>query len=293
MFDCSRMPSAATRVAAETLRLLPRKRMSRALGRIAAFPASRAVIAQAIDLYARAYDVDLDEAEVPPGGFSTFDEFFTRRLKPGSRPVEGGEETLVSPADGLVEDVGPIELGARLHVKGREYEVGELLGDPADAARFEGGSFVVVYLSPRDYHRVHAAVRGPVEAVRHVGGTLLPVNRFGVESYPRLFARNERVAVFQRSEAHGEVATVLVGAIGVGRISLAFDPTVMTNVGRGPTTLRYPPESAPLLERGDELGTFHLGSTVVLLTTREHPLSLRLAAGDRARMGQAMAVGRR
>lgn len=287
------MSSAASRVAAETLRLLPRKRMSRALGRIAALPASRAVLSQAIDLYVRAYDVDLAEAEIPPGGFATFDEFFTRRLKPGARPIEGDEDTLVSPADGLVEDVGPIEPGARLHVKGQEYEVGELLGDPADAARFEGGTFVVVYLSPRDYHRVHAGVRGPVTTVRHVGGTLLPVNRFGVESYPRLFARNERVAIFQRSEAHGEVATILVGAIGVGRIGVAFDPTIMTNVGRGPTTQRYHPDHAPLLERGDELGAFHLGSTVVVLTTREPPLSFRLQAGDRARMGQAMAVGRR
>src|SRR5690606_14607430 len=110
---------------------------------------------------------------------------------------------------------------------------------------------------------------------------------------PRLFARNERVAVFQESEAHGEVATILVGAIGVGRISLAFDETIMTNVGRGPTTVRYAAGSAPFLERGDELGTFHLGSTVVVLTTPERPLALRMQAGDRARMGQALAIGRR
>src|SRR5690606_31395787 len=284
------MPSAATRVAAETLRLLPRKRMSRALGRMAALPASRAILAQAIDLYVRAYGVDRGEAEIPPVGFATFVEFFTRRLKPGARPIEGGEETLVSPADGLVEDVGPIEPSARLRVKGQEYEVGELLGDPADAARFEGGVFAVVYLSPRDYHRVHAPVRGPVRAVRHVGGTLFPVNRFGVRSYPRLFARNERVAVFQESEAHGEVATILVGAIGVGRISLAFDPTIMTNVGRGPTTQRYHTAHAPALARGDELGTFHLGSTVVLLTGPDRPLSMLVRAGDRVRVGQAMAV---
>lgn len=287
------MPSAATRLAAETLRLLPRKRMSRALGRVAAFPAGRSLLAQAIELYVRAYDVDLAEAEVPPGGFATFDEFFTRRLKPGMRPIEGGEETLVSPSDGRVEDLGPVERGALLRVKGQEYEVGELLGDPADAERFEGGSFVVVYLSPRDYHRVHAPVRGPVTTVRHVGGTLLPVNPFGVENYPRLFARNERVAIFQRSEAHGEIATILVGAIGVGRISVAFDPTIMTNVGRGPTTVRYPESAAPVLDRGDELGTFHLGSTVVVLTTAAHPLSFALQAGDRVRMGQAMAVERR
>lgn len=270
--------------------MLPRKRMSRAIGRIAAFPPTQSLLAQAIDVYTRAYRVDMAEAEIPPGGFRTFDEFFTRRLKPGSRPIEGGEDTLVSPADGLLEDVGPIERGSILRVKGQSYEVGELLGDPADAARFAGGQFAVVYLSPRDYHRVHAAVHGPIHAVRHIGGTLLPVNRFGVNHYPRLFARNERVAVFQQSETHGEVATVLVGAIGVGRISVAFDPSIMTNVGRGPTTQRYHPAHAPVLERGDELGTFHLGSTVVLLTGPDQPSSLLVRAGERMRVGRAMAV---
>lgn len=289
----SAMPSLATSVAAETLRLLPRKRLSRALGRVAAFPTSQALIAQAVDLYVRAYGVDLGEALVPEGGFRTFDEFFTRRLKDGARPIEGDERTMVCPADGLVEDVGPIEAGALLRVKGQEYEVGELLGDPADAPRFEGGTFAVIYLSPRDYHRVHAAVRGPVHTVRHVGGTLFPVNRFGVASYPRLFARNERVAIFQNSEVHGEVATILVGAIGVGRISVAFDPTIMTNVGRGPTTQRYHPAHAPALERGDELGTFHLGSTVVVLVAPEQRIEPRVAAGDRVQMGRAMAVSGR
>lgn len=283
----------ASRIAAETLRLLPRKRISRALGRVAAAPAAQRVLARAIDVYVRAYRVDMDEAEVPPGGFRTFDEFFTRKLKPGSRPIEGDEETLISPADGLLEDIGPIESDSILRVKGQEYDVGELLGDPADATRFAGGTFAVVYLSPRDYHRIHAAVDGRVHSVRHIGGTLLPVNRFGVRNYPRLFARNERVAVFQDSEHHGEVATILVGAVGVGRISLAFDPTIMTNVGRGPTTQRYHTSHAPALARGDELGTFHLGSTVVLLTGPDRPLSPLVRAGDRVRVGMAMAVPRR
>ena len=152
------MPSAATRVAAETLRLLPRKRLSRALGRIAASSAPSPALRRAIEIYVRAYNVDLSEAELPPGGFRTFDEFFTRRLKAGARPIEGDEHTLVSPADGRVEDVGPIEPGAIVRVKGQEYGVGDLLGDPAGAERFTGGWFTVVYLSPRDYHRVHAPV---------------------------------------------------------------------------------------------------------------------------------------
>jgi phosphatidylserine decarboxylase len=283
------MPSPATRVAAETLKLLPRKRISRALGRIAASAPPAGALERAIDLYVRVYSLDLSEAEIPEDGFRTFDEFFTRRLKPGARPIEGDERVMVSPADGSVEDVGPIEAGALLHVKGQEYDVGELLGDPSDAARFAGGSFAVVYLSPRDYHRVHAPVSGRVSMVRHVGGTLLPVNRFGVASFPGLFARSERVAVFQQTEHHGEIATVLIGAIGVGRISVSFDPTVMTNVGRGPVTQRYALSRAPHLARGDELGIFHLGSTAVVLTGPEAKSSFRAQAGDVIRMGRALA----
>ncbi len=286
------MPSIATRVAARTLHWLPRKQLSRGLGGLAARSASPALLARAIDLYVKAYDVDLAEAVVPPGGFRSFDDFFTRRLVEGARPLEGDEATLVSPADGRVEDLGPVTAGGRIRVKGSDYSVGELLGDPADGARFEGGRFAVVYLSPRDYHRVHAPVAGRVVAARHVGGTLLPVNAFGLENYPQLFARNERVAMFQRSEGFGEVATVMVGAVGVGRISVSFDPTIMTNVGRGPTTVRYDPASGPSLARGDELGMFHLGSTAIVFTSPEHPVDLVPASGSTVRMGRALAVRR-
>lgn len=285
------MPSIATRVAARTLDWLPRKRLSRGLGGLASRATSPAVLRRAIDVYVRAYGVDLSEAVIPPGGFRSFDDFFTRELVPGSRPIEGGPEVLVSPADGKVEDLGEVTAGARIRVKGSDYSVGELLGDPADGARFEGGRFAIVYLSPRDYHRVHAPVAGPVHTARHVGGTLLPVNSFGVQNYPQLFARNERVAVFQQSEAHGEVATVMVGAVGVGRISMSFDPTIMTNVGRGPTTVRYGQSEAPHLERGSELGMFHLGSTAIVFTTADHPVTLAVGAGDVVRMGATLATG--
>ncbi|MFK7986933.1 MAG: archaetidylserine decarboxylase [Sandaracinaceae bacterium] len=284
------MPSLVERVAAETLRWLPRKRLSRGLGRIASSAPSRAVLDRGIDLYCKAYDVDLDEAIVPSGGFRTFDDFFTRELRPGQRPIEADANALVSPADGKVESAGPIERGARFTVKGCEYDVGALLGDPADAGRFEGGWYCIVYLSPRDYHRVHAPVGGPVLAVRHVGGTLLPVNGFGVKNYPGLFSRNERVCVFQQSEHHGEVATVMVGAIGVGRISVSFDETIMTNVGRGPTTVRYQPGRGPSLERGGELGKFHLGSTAIVLTGPDHPVQAPWQSGDRVWMGQRLAT---
>lgn len=275
-------------VASTALRALPRKSLSAFIGRIARVGAPASVLRAAVDAYCRAYDVDLAECEVPPGGFTTFDAFFTRRLQVGARVADPDLDMLVSPADGRIDDIGPVAADATFRVKGREYGVGELLGDDGATREFVGGTFAVIYLSPRDYHRVHAPVSGPVTAVRHIPGTLFPVNAIGVKYVPKLLARNERVVVHQRSERHGHVATVLVGAIGVGRISLSFDDSVLTNDGRAPG-LRIYDDEPPMLERGAELGMFHLGSTVVLLSTPERPLSLLPRSGEHVRMGEAIA----
>ncbi len=281
------MPVASL-VAATSLRVLPRKRLSRVLGQLARVGAPEAVLRTAVHAYCRTYDVDLADFEVPAGGFPSFDAFFTRRLREGVRTVDPDPDAIVSPADGRVEDLGVIEPGAIMRVKGRSYEVGELLGDPAAGAELEGGHFAVIYLSPRDYHRVHAPVSGPVSALRHIPGTLFPVNNIGVRHVPRLLARNERVAVHQRSERCGRVITVMVGAIGVGRISLSFDDSVITNAGRRAGLSVYG-DYPPVLERGAELGVFHLGSTVVLLIAPGRSRSLVLRPGDRVRMGDAIA----
>lgn len=279
----------ASRIAAETLRILPRKRLSRALGRMASAGVPAPILQRAIDLYVKAYRVDLSECDVPEAGWGTFNEFFTRPLRAGCRPVDPDGEALVSPADGVVEDCGPIDARASFRVKGRSYDVGELLGDARDAARFEGGRFAIVYLSPRDYHRVHAPVEGPVRAVRHVGGTLFPVNKIGLQHVPGLFAKNERVAVFQESPVHGEVATVLVGAIVVGSITLRFDPALRTNDGPPRGTVRYLPGREPVLARGEELGAFRLGSTVIVLTTPGSGAELAVEPGTIVRTGEAIA----
>jgi phosphatidylserine decarboxylase len=241
------MPVASL-VAATSLRALPRKRLSRWLGQLARVEAPGRVLRTAMEAYCRAYGVDLADYEVPAAGFDSFDAFFTRKLKPGARTVDHDPDTLVSPADGRIDDIGVIAANATFQVKGRTYDVAELLGDAAAGAELEGGRFAVIYLSPRDYHRVHAPVDGPVAALRHIPGTLFPVNRIGVEHVPRLLARNERVAIHQRSLTHGRVTTVMVGAIGVGRISVSFDDSVMTNDGRSPGLRVYgdaPPFLAP------------------------------------------------
>jgi phosphatidylserine decarboxylase len=275
-------------VAATSLRVLPRKQLSRMLGRLARVAAPERVMHTAMRAYCRAYDVDLSECEVPAGGFASFDAFFTRHLRAGTRTLDPDPNTVLSPSDGRVEDLGVIEPGATVRVKGKSYDVGELVGDSAAGPELEGGRFAVIYLSPRDYHRVHAPVTGPVTAVRHVPGTLFPVNALGVRYVPKLLARNERVAIHQRSEEHGRVVTVMVGAVGVGRIGLSFDDTVITNDGRAPG-LRVYSDHPPQLRRGDELGVFHLGSTVVLFLPPGNAHELLPPAGSFVRMGQALA----
>jgi len=242
----------------------------------------------AMRAYCRAYDIDLNDYQVPEQGFSTFDAFFTRHLKPGLRPLDPEPDALLSPADGRVEDIGPIEPGAKLTVKGHAYSVAELLADRWAASLYAGGQFAIVYLSPRDYHRVHAPVDGRVRAVRHVPGSLFPVNSIGLQHIPRLFARNERVVIEQNSAAHGPVTSVMVGAIGVGRISLAFDNELITNNGRAYGERIYLGQEGPQLNRGDELGTFHLGSTVILFSGPGAGLAPVIRPGQRVRMGEAI-----
>lgn len=258
------------------------------MGRLADRDGPPALVQRAVDTFVRIYGVDLSEYEIPEGGWPSFDAFFTRPLRPGLRPVDPDPAVVVSPADGRLEDAGPIDRGATLRVKGTLYDVAELLGDADRARRYDGGTFAVVYLAPPDYHRVHAAVSGPVTGIRHVPGTLYPVNAIGTEHIPRLFARNERVVVHQRSEVHGDVATILVGAIGVGRIGLSFEE-VLTNTGAEGGVRTYPNGAAPELDRGDELGMFHLGSTVIVFLPPSHPVDLLQGPGNRVRMGEGIA----
>jgi phosphatidylserine decarboxylase len=281
----------ATRLAAETLRFLPRKRISRAIGRVASRTGQDALVARAIDMYVRAYAVDLSECEIPAGGFRSFNEFFTRPLREGARPLDPDESAILSPADGKVEDAGAIDARAEMRIKGRPYELAELLGDREEAQRLAGGSFVVVYLSPRDYHRVHAPVTGEIVNGRHIGGTLYPVNAIGVEHVPGLFAKNERVVITQSTERFADVATVMVGALVVGGIVVRFDPTLVSRTGAARGEVRYG-APRPIARRGEELGSFELGSTAIVLIPAAARVVLTVTPGQSIRMGEAIARAR-
>ena len=252
--------TVATYAAAQILRVLPRVRITRAVGRLCDARLPKAVANAVVSAYVRAYDVNLEDTVAPDGAFPSFDAFFTRALRDGARPVAAGEGAIVSPADGRLDDIGPVHAGGKFTIKGRDYTVADLVGDPGEVARYEGGQFAIVYLSPRDYHRVHSPVEGRVTLIRSLPGDLYPVNSIGEKHIPQLFVRNHRAAIVIDTRGLGRVTVVMVGAVIVGRITLTALPG---RPSAEPGLHLVKP--AKRVARGEEIGMFHLGSTAVVL----------------------------
>jgi phosphatidylserine decarboxylase len=243
------------------MRIVPRSALSTAVGRATRIRAPAALHQVAMKVFARRYNVDLHEAELALENYPTFAEFFTRRLKPGARPIDGGEKVVVSPVDGTVSQIGYVEGGECFQAKGVRYPVEKLLADPAGARRFAGGAYSTIYLAPRDYHRIHAPLPGRITGYSYIPGELWPVNRASVRLQDQLFCLNERLTTYLETAA-GQVAVVKVGATCVARIRAAYDE-VITHTGGRAKVHCYP---APIpIARGAELGVFEMGSTVILL----------------------------
>ena len=215
--------------------------------------------------FARRYQVAMADAEnTDLKSYRTFNEFFTRPLKADSRPMPADGATWVSPVDGKISQYGDISQGQIVQAKGRTYSVEELLGGDTDLAeKFSSGKFMTIYLSPKDYHRIHMPVDGKLENMVFVPGKLFSVNQVTAENVPRLFARNERVvAVFDTPM--GKMAMVLVGAMVVASIETVW-AGVVAPLTRKVMRNNYPGAEINL-HQGQEMGRFRLGSTVILLT---------------------------
>lgn len=245
--------------------------------------------------FAHRYQVDMREAQVEDlTAYEHFNAFFTRALKDGARPLADPADAVLCPADGAISQMGPIEHGRLFQAKGHDFSLTALLGGDAErAAPFMGGQFATVYLSPRDYHRVHMPLTGTLREMVYIPGRLFSVNQTTAENVPGLFARNERVACLFDTE-RGPMAVVLVGAMIVASIETVWAGLV-TPPRRELKTQRYDAAArAPItLDKGAEMGRFKLGSTAIVLFGPEQvQWSSELAAGSSVRMGQQLGQAR-
>lgn len=240
--------------------------------------------------FIKTYDVNMNEAAAEAESYPCFNAFFTRALKTDARPVADDEKFILSPADGAISQLGRIESGRIFQAKGQDYSVDELLAGNAELAeKYRDGMFITVYLSPRDYHRVHMPISGTLKYTTYVPGDLFSVNQTTVSQVPRLFARNERlVCVFDTDLK--EFAGVMVGAMIVAGIETVWAGPV-TPHGKDIQTSHYSnTQNPPTLDAGAEMGRFLLGSTVILLFAAGQIEWLpELQAGSSVRMGQALA----
>ncbi|NLS14026.1 phosphatidylserine decarboxylase [Vibrio sp. SM6] len=261
---------------------IPQHGLTRLVGLFAAARAGRITTA-VIRWFIKQYQVNMNEAKhADPAHYDSFNAFFVRELKDDARPIAEGETVITHPADACVSQFGPIEQGRLIQAKGHDFSAQELLGgDAALAKEFDDGEFATLYLSPRDYHRVHMPCDGTLRQMIYVPGDLFSVNPLTAENVPHLFARNERVVSIFDTE-FGPMAQVLVGATIVGSIEQVWAGTVTPPRGNTVYKWDYPAtgDKAIVLKKGEEMGRFKLGSTVI-----------NLFAKDAIRFDESMALG--
>lgn len=270
-------------------RLLPQHALSRVVHRLARArfrPFKNALIGA----FVRRFRPQMSEAcEPDPRRYGSFNELFTRTLKPGARRVDADPSCVISPVDGTVSQIGYLDELTLLQAKGKTYRLDALLAAHAWTPRFAGGAFATLYLAPRDYHRIHMPVTAELRAAWYVPGRLFSVNATTADAISDLFARNERVACAFETASGLPVAMVLVGALFVGSIATRWHGEVAPAKPRRALELPVPAPARPLA-KGDEMGHFNMGSTVILLFPRDAVAWLpELAAASRIRMGQPLA----
>lgn len=211
--------------------------------------------------FAKVYEINLEEAEYPPEHYKSLGDFFVRKLKPGLRPV--GSSWAVHPADSEITQASQIKEGNLIQAKDKVYNLKSFTRDDEAMKKYADGQFLTYYLCPTDYHRVHSPVDGEIVLVRHIPGALWPVNSWSTENIQELFSINERVFV-EIKTSRGLVGVMFVGATNVGQIELTFDSGIRGNqlLGDGIQEKKY---SGINIKKGDELGMFRMGSTVVML----------------------------
>jgi phosphatidylserine decarboxylase len=260
--------------------LTPKRLMSFLFGEFARLRFPNPFRAIIIRSFVSFYKINMDEAEKPIDRYRTLDALFTRRLKPGARPIQSD---WIHPVDGELTANGLILKDQAFQIKGWNYSIGKLLGE--QRYDFDRGVFLTYYLCPRDYHRVHSPVSGEILSVRHIQGQLWPVNDWSVSRIQELFCQNERVVVNMLTD-RGYVSVILVGATNVGQIEIKCAPNLRTNLPAGHTPY-FQNFTPPIkVQVGDELGVFHLGSTVVVLMSPDFAKGYVELPRGNVRMGE-------
>jgi phosphatidylserine decarboxylase len=267
------------------LRYVPKNRLSRTVGRLVHARLPRPLARKLVHWFARTYRIDVDAAGKPLHEYPSIGHFFIRELREGLRPIESD---FVSPVDGTLRNFGTVTDGRLDQIKGKSYTLTRFLGDDANASRYENGTFFNMYLSPQDYHHIHSPVGGRIVRSVHIPGKLWPVNDWSLANVDELFSINERVVTYIDCDL-GRVAVVMIGATNVGKISVVYDSFISnaTNVNRTVSRDYDPPID---IACGARLGTFHMGSSVVVLLEpgRVDVERVRLHAGKKVQYGAAV-----
>jgi phosphatidylserine decarboxylase len=269
--------------------IIPKAFLSRIFGFFARRRLPKGLLSSILRWYCKKYGVLTEEIETPEGGFVSLEHFFTRRVKPGVHKIDANPHSFVSPVDAKIAQFGDITGTRIMQAKNIDYLVSELLPSSIHHA-FLDGSFVTLYLSPGDYHRIHSPVTGKIMAGIHFPGKLFPVAEFMVNGISGLFSKNERLVTYIQTE-HGICAVCKIGAMNVGRIDVTYSD-MMTNAHafRRRKEISFPEKLRPQINKGDHLGTFHLGSTVILLFQKDMAVFENIREGMKVRMGQKLGV---
>ena len=282
------MPSLSLgeKIAQNAWRVAPKRLLSRIIGWSAKRRLPPSLQRSLLRTYARAYRLNCAEAEHPIERYSSLQAFFTRRLTASARALPSDASSIVAPSDGTVCDAGLATAGKLLEAKGSVFTLRALLADDELADRLTGGPYMVIYLSPRDYHRVHFPASGKVIAWSHIPGKLFPVGSRSLKREPGLFAKNERFVTVVDSPL-GRYVVVMVAAVGVGHVTASYDPEVATHAGGFSNGLvRHKSFASPVcVERGQELGVFNLGSTTVTIFEPGHVELNDLISNTQIEMG--------
>jgi phosphatidylserine decarboxylase len=267
-------------------KLLSKSFISRIFGYTALIPLPSPVLGAIIKWYAGKYGVKLDEAVIPEGGFKNLNSFFTRELKKGAYKVDKDKKSVAATTDSRVDEFGDITEDIIIQAKGLDYSVRDLI--PSEMAdNFINGKFITLYLSPGDYHRIHSPVSGEITGFYNIPGKLYSVQESVVKSLKGLFVVNERLVTYIDT-GKGKVAVCKIGALNVGKISIPYDKAVTNRILRKRNEVLYPEGGRPRIEKGGEIGTFNLGSTVIILFEKGMIDFKSVKKGDRVRVGEAI-----